>query len=246
MRSSAHPAATEERARRWRVAASVLYALAMAPAVAAALRHGAAPGDVRHTARMLHSMYGSGVAGYLGSAPRAVLAMELDALTVLPVVLWVAIAPRAGQLPRPRALLSAAAWAGAFVCTGHAAVFVAMLVHGAPAMLAWTWSWRLAVITLVSGVAELGLIATLLGLVGTLRRGRCIAIALWLMLGLVGIMLRVTLPDGGGYVLPAAVDSALLTGRPSAQAIAGFVALCWLAVGSVLARHRSIRRTLQA
>jgi hypothetical protein len=230
------------------LAAVAVCALTIGPGVVLALKDGASPGDVRSTAQVLGSVYGLDVGQYLGSAPRAMLVLELDALATLPVLIWIALAPRSRQPPVPHDLRVAGLWAVSMVLMGHASVASIMLVTS-PSGLVWSWTWRLAFGALLSATAELGLIATLLSLFVKRRGGRSAAFGLWLVAGIGGDMLRVAFPGSGGYVLPTAIDQAVLTGQSWRRAVAAAAALGWLALAFWLARRHvrlSRRRVVAA
>jgi len=107
--------------RRWLTSGAIgTYCLfVVVPATLAALRGGAARGDIRKDARVFAEAYGSDVAAYFSSAPRAAKLLELSALIVLPIVLYLLVLPRAGARISLGDLGKAAVRAGALVLFGH-------------------------------------------------------------------------------------------------------------------------------
>ncbi len=125
------------------------------------------------------------------------------------------------------------------VILGHIAFYCVMRVVGCIRDVAWSWMWRLTVITVISSAAELGLIALAFNWLGA-RRG--LAFSLLLVCSALGAVLR--LYHGCAIPLvPACIDASLLGGRPTEQIVGGIVALSWLGFAVFLIARRRARKS---
>ena len=84
----------------------------------------------------LRKAYGHSVAAYFSAAPRAAKILELSALILLPVILYLLVLPRAGIRFSLRDLRKGGLCVAALVFFGHGAVYLAMLAGGASGAVA--------------------------------------------------------------------------------------------------------------
>lgn len=219
----------------WRSLAAGFYLLfAVLPAAVAALHGGTERGDVRRDALAFAEAYGSEMAAYVAGAPRASKLLELSALVVLPAALFVLVLGSRETCRSFRGLYRTAYGTTALVIFGHSVVFAAMLIGGGALDVAWSWMWRLAALTVVSAMAELGLIVFALTWLASKRR---LAVVLLLGVALLGTVLRLydfcAVP-----LLPGCVDASLLSGRLGQQAAGAVIASLWIALALVLIRQQ--------
>jgi hypothetical protein len=214
---------------------------AVVPSTLAAVRAGTERGDVRKDALVFAQAYGSDVATYFAGAPRAAKILELSALVILPVVLYLLALPCSNVRFSLQDLRRTAWGAAALVLLGHSVVYIALLGGNGSGSVAWSWMWRLAALTMVSSAAELGLIALSLYWLGGRR---WLAFSLLAGVALIGVALR--LFRGCGIPLvPGCVDASLLSGRPSEQLCGALIATLWLVLAVVIV-GRLLQRRLPA